>query len=72
MKITAKIKVTGKTEAGEYTTLHFQPDYQDDRNKEWALATPSLSLAMNVKAAVGDHFDQGEAYTLTFEKSVDE
>lgn len=71
MKITAKVKVSGKTEAGEYTSLHFQPDYQDERNKAWAVATPALSLSMNVKAAVGEHFEQGEAYTLTFEKSED-
>lgn len=69
MKITAKVKVSGKTAQGEYTVLYFQPDYQDDRNKEWAAATPSLSLNMTVKTAVGEHFEPGEAYTLTFEKS---
>jgi hypothetical protein len=69
MKVTAKVKVSGKTVAGDYTTLHFAPDYQDGRNQEWAAATPSLSLAMNVKSAVGEHFEPGEAYTLTFDKS---
>jgi hypothetical protein len=69
-QITAKIKLDHVQRPGGggegTTTLRFQPDYADGRNKEWAMATPSLSLAMTVKDAVAEQFNQGDAYTLTF------
>jgi hypothetical protein len=68
MGITAKVKVSNKAPAYEgVTSLAFQPDYADDRNKEWAAATPTLSLAMTVKDSVAEHFELGQAFTLTFE-----
>lgn len=73
MAVTAKIRLTSKSLQNEGTDyeqflLGFSPDYADDRNKEWALTTPTLSLSMTVKPEVADKFEQGAAYTLTFEK----
>lgn len=68
--VTAKIKCASKQPMGSHdgadVTLGFQPDYQDGRNKEWATATPALSLTMTVKSSVAEHFEQGRAYTLIF------
>ena len=52
----------------ETTNLNFNADYQDERNKEWALFTPALSLSMNVVNEVADQFDLQGRYLLTFEK----
>lgn len=71
MAVTAKVRIGSKipqNEAGDMM-VSFYPDYQDGRNKAWAVATPSLSLNMVVKAEVAERFEQGSAYTLTFEES---
>lgn len=71
--ITAKIKCTNKNPAtGDYQTLTFQPDYADGRNKEWAAATPALSLTMSVKESVAGLFEPGNAFTLTFTPDEDQ
>ncbi len=74
--ITAKIQCQSKLETGDgdkrQTALTFVPDYTDGRNAEWALYTPGLALTMTVKGIVGDRFEQGKAYTLTFEESDDQ
>jgi hypothetical protein len=69
--VTAKVRIQNKTEFKEHTTLTFYADYADGRNKEWAYATPSLSVQMTVRPEVGQHFEQGKAYTLTFTPSED-
>lgn len=70
VNITAKVYCTYKEEDGEggrrHARLSFSPDYQDGRNQEWAVFTPSLSLQMTVKGDVADHFAPGGRYTLTF------
>lgn len=75
-KVTAKIKVTRIRNEFEsqYKTLEFGPDYEDNRNREWAYATPSLSLQMNVIPNIADLFDENERFTLTLtpERSEDE
>jgi len=69
MSVTAKVKCNAKNAfQGASTTLSFGPDYADGRNKEWANATPSLSLSMTVNGQVADYFTLGESYTLTFDK----
>lgn len=75
--ITAKILCQAKTQdSGEgddrTVSVSFQPDYKDDRNKEWARWTPGLSLTMGLRGAVADKFEVGKAYTLTFEESDDQ
>jgi hypothetical protein len=73
-KVTAKVRVASKVNGGDGrgANVSFQPDYQDGRNKEWAEATPALSLHMGLKGEVADQFEQGQAWTLTFELSDDQ
>jgi hypothetical protein len=76
--ITAKVRCDRKTESGEggnrQALVSFQPDYADGRNKEWALATPHLSLQMTLNGQAADLFEEGKRYTLQFveESSKDE
>lgn len=72
MSITAKVKLESKESCSwdpSQVQLHFSPDYNDGRNKEWADATPALSLNMTVKGDVASAFNTGDAFTLTFDKS---
>jgi hypothetical protein len=71
VNVTAKIKCTGKDDAGDQVSLRFEPDYNDGRNAEWAKYTPALSLTMNVKGDVAQQFEPGGKYTLTFEAAED-
>lgn len=67
MSFTAKVYCYHKSKSGDgVTTLNFCPDYEDDRNKEWAVATPSLSFQMNVKDELADKIDLRSAFTVTF------
>ncbi|MFE9834091.1 hypothetical protein ACFYP4_02910 [Streptomyces sp. NPDC005551] len=70
MNITAKALVTDKRQWGEGedrgATIGFGVDYADDRNREWAYYTPSLSVQMSVRGDVADHFEIGQPFTLTF------
>lgn len=70
--ITAKVSLASKVVQGPGTPhqsvlLTFGADYHDGRNKQWAKATPYLNLVMVVTPEVADRFEQGQAYTLTFE-----
>ena len=68
--ITAKIKVTSKIKVDDgQTTLYFGPDYNDERNKEWAKYTPGLALSMTVLDSVAEKFEYGQAFTLYFEEA---
>lgn len=74
--ITAKVVLTRKDPFDpdvpeSQVVLQFQPDYADGRNKEWANATPALSLTMTVKAEAAGHFDEGQPYTLQFVPTED-
>jgi hypothetical protein len=73
--ITAKVTCGTKTESGEgdnrQAVVTFQPDYADGRNKEWSLATPSLSLQMTLNGSASDLFTEGKAYTLEFVENDD-
>lgn len=72
MAVTAKVQVQVKEPVGEdEVRLHFVPDYADGRNKAWAKYTPGLSLTMTVLGSVGEQFNVGDAFTLTFEPSRD-
>ena len=74
-RTTAKVVVTGRTSFGQPgdsgVTIHFGPNYNDERNKEWAYYTPSLSISMSVRESVADNFLQGQKFTLTFEENAD-
>lgn len=71
--ITAKVRCgsTNSPAGQEFTTVHFQPDYTDDKNKEWAWATPSLNLTMTVRRDVAEQWgvEPDKTYTLTFEEN---
>ena len=68
-QITAKVTVSAKEDVSdEQTRLVFQPDYADGANAEWAKYTPALALDMVVKGDVSAQFEQGDHFTLTFEK----
>jgi hypothetical protein len=68
--ITAKVKCFFKEATGEgdnrTATVKFEPDYAQGRNKEWAMATPYLSLTMQLNANATDLFEQNKCYTLQF------
>lgn len=73
MSVTAKVKCSGKslTNMGtdyEAVNLSFGADYAGGANKEWASATPTINLTMTVKPSVAEHFDIGQAFTLTFSR----
>lgn len=75
--ITAKIRCDSKTESGStvdgsrQARVSFGPDYADNRNREWSLATPTLSLTMTLNGEAADLFDQGKRYTLQFVDDTD-
>jgi len=70
MAVTAKVKLTSKTDNGDgQVYLTFNADYEDGRNKEWSKYTPALTLNMYVKQEITDLFPTDQTYTLTFEKS---
>ncbi|HEV7651323.1 MAG TPA: hypothetical protein VGP26_24500 [Actinophytocola sp.] len=73
--ITAKVHCTSKliTGSGEHqtTTVGFQPDYAEGRNKEWAAATPTLDLRIGLRGDLADRFDLDKSYTLTFSDEED-
>jgi hypothetical protein len=71
--ITAKVKCASKTETGDnearQAVVSFQPDYADGRNKEWAMATPTLSFQMTLNGSKADLVELGQAYTLQLVKN---
>lgn len=66
MTTTAQVQLSSKTENISSTQLIFGADYADGRNKEWAAATPALTVNMTVKPEVAAQFKVGGHYTLTF------
>jgi hypothetical protein len=66
--VTAKVICNLKSSYGDgkTTTLGFCADYQDGRNKDWSPYTPHLDLRMTVTGDVGNSFEMGKSYTLTF------
>lgn len=66
---TAVVRLYSKGESRDgQTTLNFNADYADDRNKEWSKYTPALSVGMTVVDTVAEHFVEGKSYLLTFEE----
>lgn len=68
--ITARVVCERKSKYGEgderAASVVFRADYADDRNKEWSVVTPSLSVSMTLRGAAVDHFEAGERYVLQF------
>lgn len=67
MAVTAKFKVTRRSEMGWGTEVEMTPDYAQGRNAEWATATPAGMIRMTIKnddtAAM---FPEGSFQTVTF------
>ncbi len=69
-KTTAVVTLNTKKDAGhEQVSLFFAADYNDERNKAWAKYTPGLGVNMTVLDSVGEQFEQGGRYLLTFERA---
>ena len=68
-RFTVKVILQAKNDlpGADMVPLTFAPDYQDGRNKEWAAATPALSLTMSVKRELADQLQPGQRLTGTFE-----
>lgn len=67
-KFTAKVFVSGiASSSGGETNLEFSPDYQDERNREWAKYTPSLKFGMTVLDEVAAGLEHGDTATVTFD-----
>lgn len=69
--ITAKVTLQSKTVTVDQDQLTFHPDYNSGRNKEWAKYTPALNFNMSVKHEIGEQFEVGKAYTISFEPNND-
>lgn len=68
MAVTAKFKVSRRSEMGWATEIELTPDYAEGRNAEWAEATPSGMIRMTVKNQVAaEQFAEGRAFTVVFE-----
>lgn len=76
MTVTAKVmcvsRVDRKIDDASQSEVRFQPDYADDRNKDWAAATPHLEINMTLNGDAANAFEAGKRYTLTFEEEVGE
>jgi hypothetical protein len=71
MATTMKVKCRLREPAGDgQVRLEFGPDYDDDRNKDWAKYTPALSFSATVKEEVADREfpSNGDTFTVTFER----
>lgn len=68
--VTAKVICNSKliTDGGErrQAVVKFTADASTE-NKAWSLYTPALQLEMTLRGDVADHFEPGQAYTLTFD-----
>ena len=66
--VTAKFKVSRKTEMGWATEIEMTPDYAQGRNAEWAAATPAGMIRLTIKNELAaEQFTEGASYTVTFE-----
>lgn len=68
MAVTAKFKVSRRSEMGWATEIELTPDYAQGRNAEWAEATPAGVIRLTVKNDVAAReFTEGCPFTVTFE-----
>lgn len=67
--ITAKVRCQAKVpvvDGSGQVALTFVADYDDGRNKEWSLYTPSLNLQMTVRGDIAERFEPGQTFLLAF------
>ena len=71
MVVTAKFKVSRKSDMGWAHEVELVPDYAQGRNAEWAEATPAGMIRLTIKNELAaEQFAEGEAYTATFEREA--
>jgi len=71
MVVTAKFKVSRKSDMGWAHEVELVPDYAQGRNAEWAEATPAGMIRLTIKNELAaEQFAEGEAYTVTFEREA--
>jgi hypothetical protein len=67
--VSAKFKVSRKTDMKWAHEVELVPDYADGRNKEWAEATPAGMIRLTIKNELAaDQFEVGAGYSVLFEK----
>lgn len=68
VQITAKVICQSKTPwAEDEVQLTFRAVADSDgTNKEWAKYTPVMSIESTMRGPVGDRFEPGKSYLLTF------
>lgn len=68
MAVTAKFRVSRRTEMDWATEVELVPDYAQGRNAEWAAATPAGMIRMTIKNELAaKQFADGQPFTVTFE-----
>lgn len=68
MVVTAKFKVSRRSEMGWATEIELTPDYAQGRNAEWAEATPAGMIRLTVKNTLAaEQFELNQPFTVTFE-----
>lgn len=70
MSVSAKFKVQRVTPNVGFsnTEVELVPDYAEGRNKDWAEYTPSGLMRLQItNPAALEQFQQGRAFTVTFE-----
>lgn len=60
-----KAVITGMSVSGEVTALVLGPDYGDDRNQDWAQATPSFATQMAVRNELAEELEVGQEVEVT-------
>lgn len=69
MSVTAKVMVSSQEVfVGGMAKVHLNADYENNKNAEWAVFTPTLTMTMMVNEKASYKFRPGTAFTLTFTK----
>ena len=67
-RVTPQSSIGGRNgEIVESAEIELVSDYASDRNKDWSYYTPSGVIRMNVNGPALNQFQQGRAFTVTFE-----
>lgn len=70
MAVTAKFKVSRRSDMGWGTEVEMTPDYAHGRNAEWAAATPAGMIRLTIQnEAASEQFPEGSFQTVTFEQT---
>jgi hypothetical protein len=66
-EVTAKMKVFNVSESQYGTQVTLGPDYTDERNKEWAAASPAALIQLTIKNELASEvFSLQRPFLVTF------